>query len=93
MKLGSFVTGIVLLVLFTVLLLTAQQPLPVPPPPNTVGNQYPYVTTVTIQTTQIVTTVFSIKFLRIVDSGEVNLIPLRTNYSSSHITNLPYAAP
>lgn len=71
----------------------AQQPLPVPTPPNTVGNQYPYVTTVTIQTTQIVTTVFSIKFLRIVDSGEVNLIPLRTNYSSSHITNLPYAAP
>lgn len=71
--------------------LNAQQP---PPMPNPAGKQYPYVRIVTLDVTQIVTTVYTIDFLRIENNGKVYpLQPMLTNSFSSHVTNLPYSAP
>lgn len=65
---------------------TAQ--LPEPPPP---GRQYPYVSTVTVLGTSVVTTVYEVKYMRLVDAGqagrETNFVALRTNAVSVTTTN------
>lgn len=62
--------------------LFAQDIPPLPP------KQYPYITTTTQKRTNVVTTVLELKFLRIDEGGETNLIPIRTNIVSVISTNL-----
>lgn len=64
---------------------------PLPPAPQPIGRQHPYMSTVTMQWTQVVTTVYQLKFLRtieVTDGGtdkaayETNHVLLRTNIVS-----------
>lgn len=72
--------------------LSGQEP-NAPPFPASQGRQYPYITVQTLQTTSVVTTVYTVTFLRVISDGQTNLMPMRTNASYSHVTNLPYSSP
>lgn len=69
-----------------------QPPSPVPPP--ILGKQFPYISTCSALTTQSVTTVYEVKFLRAIERTaggalETNFATLQTNTVSVTQTNTP----
>lgn len=59
------------------------------PQQSEIGRQYPYVRTITVRATSVVTTVYSIKFLRVVEDNETNYVQLKgTNIHLIAETNM-----
>lgn len=69
---------------------------PIPPQPGELGRQHPYISTIRVLRTNVVTTVTEVKLLRIIDPSmgsnglvfETNYQTIRTNVVSVVATNL-----